>query len=135
MLRKAREDNELYKVNPVNNCWEFVGCLTHNGYGQMKRNRKHLRANRYFYEKYVNKIPVNYQIDHLCKNRKCVNPKHLEAISAKENVQRSSVAKLSRNQVKEIRSKYLLRYKQTVLASLFNIGQTEISRIVNNLRW
>lgn len=43
-------------------------------------------AHRVSYEMFVGPIPDGMQIDHLCRNRGCVNPKHLEAVSQRENV-------------------------------------------------
>lgn len=41
------------------------------------------------YEHYVAPIPIGYQVDHLCRVRKCVNPEHLEAVTQQVNIARS----------------------------------------------
>lgn len=69
-------------------CWEWQGGKTSKGYGQFTY-KNGGRAHRYSYEYFVGKIPKNLTIDHLCKNKTCVNPKHLEAVSMRENVLRS----------------------------------------------
>ena len=70
-----------------NGCWEWVGC-THNGYGITFHHGKNVRAHRYYYEREHGPIPEGLQLDHLCRNRKCVRPGHLEAVTRKENILR-----------------------------------------------
>lgn len=70
-------------------CWEWTGDITHNGYGrtQLKSPVKWFTtlAHRAMFLAFYGVIPQDYVIDHLCKNRLCVNPKHLEAVSWAEN--------------------------------------------------
>lgn len=75
----------IKKFKKVNGCWNWLGSITEKGYGIFTVKKKHIKAHRYFYEFFVGKIPPELQIDHLCKNRKCVNPKHLELVTVREN--------------------------------------------------
>ena len=65
----------------------MVGEYTPNGYGQFrsKVKRKTVLAHRYFYELLKGPIPDGFQIDHLCLNKPCVNPSHMEIVTPKEN--------------------------------------------------
>jgi len=72
-------------------CWNWLGKLNSGGYGLLGWNRKVIRAHRYFYEYYKGKIPKGLQIDHLCRNRGCVNPNHLEAVTCQTNVLRGKI--------------------------------------------
>jgi hypothetical protein len=72
-------------------CWTWTGAMTHNGYGKIwsgGEDPKCLRAHRASYEAHVGRVPDGLVLDHLCRNRACVNPAHLEPVSARENLMR-----------------------------------------------
>lgn len=79
-------------------CWEWQGPKSHNGYGvlSLPQNLKELlgsRVHRITYQIYVGDIPEGLQLDHLCRNRPCVNPQHVEPVTAKENIRRGETGK------------------------------------------
>lgn len=81
---------ERLSFNKDNGCLEWAGALFSNGYGAIAINGKNKRAHRFSYELFIGPIPDTFEIDHLCKNVKCVHPLHLEAVTHHENMRRSS---------------------------------------------
>lgn len=76
----------------VNDCWLWSGCLNAQGYGVISVNGKVLRAHRMMYECSIGAIPLNKELDHLCRNPSCINPAHLEPVTHKENVNRGTAS-------------------------------------------
>lgn len=73
-----------------NGCWEWQGAKMGNGYGQIGVGGKHWAAHRYAYVELIGPIPDGLDLDHLCRNRACCNPKHLEPVTRQENINRSA---------------------------------------------
>ena len=78
-------------VDRSGECWLWTGAILNNGYGRFSRGAKRdgfVSAHRWSYEFYRGPIPQGLQIDHLCRVRHCVNPAHMEPVSAQVNVLR-----------------------------------------------
>jgi len=70
-------------------CWEWIGTIWRNsGYARFKDGGVEVPAHRWAYLDAYGPIQNGLQLDHLCRNRRCVNPKHLEAVTGKVNVLR-----------------------------------------------
>ena len=74
---------------PDTGCWEWTGALA-NGYGQIKVLQRRHPVHRLVYEHHVGPIAAGMEIDHLCKNKVCCNPAHLEAVTHHENILRGN---------------------------------------------
>lgn len=88
--RHIRTDEERWQlyVDKTESCWNWTGALTTAGYGSLTKNYQRMYAHRWSYEQHVGPIPEGLALDHLCRNRSCVNPDHLEPVTIGENVRR-----------------------------------------------
>lgn len=71
-------------------CWEWVGRPATNGYARLHINGRHHYAHRFVYETAIGPIPEGRTLDHLCRNKMCVRPDHLEPVTDTENVLRGN---------------------------------------------
>lgn len=86
--RQSPEDRFWKYVLVVESCWEWIGDIDHKGYGRLSVGGRGVRAHRYAYELRRGLIPAGLTLDHLCRNRRCVNPAHLEPTTIGDNVRR-----------------------------------------------
>ena len=93
-----------YAVNLESGCWDWCGEIMNSGYGRLWADGARHLAHRYFFEQNAGPIPAGHEIDHTCSNKRCVNPKHLDAVTTTENRRRAGVIKgLSPDQIEEMK--------------------------------
>lgn len=91
-MRKPRPIAErlmLRRVVDDGGCWNWPGARTRKGYGQIRlAEGRTSYTHRESYMAFVGPIPEGLEIDHLCRNRGCFNPDHLEPVTPGENARR-----------------------------------------------
>lgn len=91
-VEKARDPIEalMMYVDASGDCWEWTAHVQENGYGRWQNEWAHRKV----WEFLVGPIPKGLDVDHLCMNKRCVNPDHLEPVTRAENMRRVSPEKL-----------------------------------------
>lgn len=136
-------------------CWEWRGQISYNGESLFWYKGKTLRAHRISYEIYISKIPVGLCVLHKCNNQRCVNPKHL-FLATRKNIAQDVVkkgrhcgfsgskhqigskhprAKITENDVIEIRKMGKRNILHAEIAKKFNVSRNCIRRVLYRQGW
>lgn len=93
--RRPVVDRFFEKVRRSPGCWLWTASLDGKGYGQfqMGGSTGTVRAHRWCYEYFNGAIPAGLVIDHPCRDSRCVNPGHLEAVTFAENGRRGNAGR------------------------------------------
>jgi hypothetical protein len=147
---KAKEYIKHNSYVDKNGCWIWSGSVDIGGYGKANWNGNHnIKAHRLSYSAFNRQIQKNNIIMHRCDNRLCVNPNHLIQGSYRDNIidmhrkDRAGIlkgckhplSKVSNEDVREIRILYEKGMTQRQIASLFEIKQTTVGKIVRGERY
>jgi hypothetical protein len=96
------------RIPTADGCWEWQGPKERDGYvrvgvgSRTDRTARRAYAHRITYEHYVGPIPDGLQLDHLCRNRSCCNPAHLEPVTPLENTRRGTLAAVNSSRQRAI---------------------------------
>jgi hypothetical protein len=127
------------------NCWMWIGSKGSRGYGRIKVEGKYQSAHRISYLVFKGEFEKGKEIDHLCRNRLCINPSHIEQVTHLINMQRvpkdlrggnrgGKGYKLNKEQVIEI---LLLNGKMSKaeIGRKYNVSDVHINHILRGNRW
>src|SRR4051812_38920185 len=98
-MRRKLIDRFLDSVSPEPNtgCWLWASAVERNGYGRIRiGSGQRAQAHRFAYEYFVKPIPAGLQLDHLCRERSCVNPAHLEPVTGRVNTLRGRCGEVAK---------------------------------------
>lgn len=84
------------KVAKASSCWIWGACLNEDGYGHARWRGRTRLAHVVAWEIARGQVPAGLELDHLCRNRACVNPAHLEPVTHAENVRRGALGTVTR---------------------------------------
>lgn len=116
-------------------CWEWTGYKS-NGYARWAINGKPIAVHRYMYEKANGPVPAGLMLDHLCRNRACVNPDHLEPVTNAVNSQRGAKAKMTPDLVRRMRAEFAAGgISKANLARSYGVTAVTVIKILRNEMW
>jgi hypothetical protein len=123
-------------VVQTDGCWRWIKGRTTSGYGHFSMGRVQYQAHRLFYILATGRdVPAGLSLDHLCRNRWCVNPAHLEPVTTRENVRRGSATRLNPALISEIRAAVRAGASQRHVARQIGIDHSTVSRLLAGHCW
>jgi hypothetical protein len=121
---------KLIEIGEAGDCWNWLGSINpKTGYGKKQWFGESWLAHRWIWTMLFGTIERGMTIDHLCSNRKCVNPHHLEVVTQMENLHRGKGTKLTFEQIQEIRSLPVMRGDREAIAKKYGIHPSYVSQV------
>jgi hypothetical protein len=138
MTRTTRPIDQCYVYEDPKDpksCWLWTRGTNGVGYGTTYWRSKTMSAHVVLYTMYKGEIPDGCELDHLCRNRLCVNPEHLEAVPRRVNLRRGKSTKLTEIEVIEIKNLLLEGRTYQELGRKYYVAKSTIQAIANGTSW
>lgn len=116
-------------------CLIWIGGRQPNGYGRFYINGHQKMAHVVTYKHFIGPVPEGMELDHLCRNRSCINPNHLEPVTRLVNVRRGRVPKMTPTIVREIRRLWPTGVSHYALAHKFGMSNSAIWAALQRWTW
>lgn len=113
-------------------CHTWLGSKSPNGYGLFTENGRRTTAHKIAWEREHGPVTDGRHIDHLCRNRDCVNPEHLEPVPCAINIRRGRSSSLTDEIAAAMR---VATGPQAQIAARFGVSQATVSRVRSGRTW
>lgn len=134
--RRNTEDDFWARVDIKDSadCWEWQASHP-TGYGQFRYNGKYERAHKLAYEFAFGEVSDSLVVRHLCFNKLCCNPNHLQLGTHTDNARDEDRTELNWDKVHYIREQHLKGVRQKQIAQELGISKANIWAIVHEISW
>lgn len=125
---------------PFSECWYWAGHHDKDGYASIAVDGRTRHAHRVSYEEYIGPVPDGLQLDHTCRNRGCINPRHVEPVTGYENQHRSPITSAGRQVCKRGHAAFRIKGKARPIRRCeicqreTNWGRKKVSEVYKNAR-
>lgn len=126
------KDTPEVVIDAVSGCWIWQRSISKDGYGRCKGGGGY--AHRHYFEKYCGPIPPGRVIDHLCRNRACVNPHHLDSVPQVINALRGEKTVIAAAVVRDIRERIAAGERTAAVAARHGVTASYVSSVCRGHR-